>query len=296
MAVAETSFQVMGSTAQVVTRGGAAGHLARAEQRLRRLEDLWTRFSPDSEVSRVNTSDGEWTEVSPETAALIQLSELSWRMTDGLFDPTGLPAVLAAGYSSSRSDPDRRTVGVQPRDVPTPGCMDFLVTDKGVRLPAGVSLDPGGIGKGLAADIVASELSSEGVESVVVSIGGDVRVIGGWIVDLEDPFQEGRTVARLNIANGGVATSTPSHRRWESEDGNSVHLIDPRTGKPALTDVESVTIIAGEAWIAEGVATAAALIGSERAPEFIDRLGLAGIVIDNVGRLRLSNRVVAFLL
>ena len=296
MAVAESSFQVMGSTALVVTRGGAVGHLARAEQRLRRLEDLWTRFSPDSELSRVNTSDGEWTEVSPETAALIQLSELSWRMTDGLFDPTGLPAVLAAGYSASRSDPDRRTVGVQPRGVPTPGCADFLVTDKAVRIPAGVSLDPGGIGKGLAADIVASELSKEGVETVVVSVGGDVRVIGGWIVDLEDPFREGRTVARLNIGNGGVATSTPSHRRWQSEDGNSVHLIDPRTGRPALTDVESVTIIAGEAWIAEGVATAAALIGSEAAPEFIDRLGLGGIVIDNVGRLRLSNRVVEFLL
>jgi thiamine biosynthesis lipoprotein len=296
MAVAETSFQVMGSTAQVVTRGGAGGHLARAEQRLRRLEDLWTRFSPDSEVSRVNTSDGEWTEVSPETAALIQLSELSWRMTDGLFDPTGLPALLAAGYSASRSEPNRRTVGVEPRSLPSPGCANFRVTDKGVRIPAGVSLDPGGIGKGLAADIVASELSREGVESVVVSIGGDVRVIGGWIVDLDDPSQEGRTVARLNIANGGVATSTPSHRRWQSEDGNSVHLIDPRTGKPAVTDVESVTIIAGEAWIAEGVATAAALMGSEAAPEFIDGLGLAGIVIDNVGRLRLSNRVVAFLL
>jgi FAD:protein FMN transferase len=286
----------MGCTAHVVTRGERVGNLSRAKQRLGQLEDLWTRFSADSELSRVNTSDGEWTKVSQETAALVQLSELSWRMTDGLFDPTGLPAVLAAGYSASRSDPQRRTVGVQPSGDPTPGCADFLVTDNGVRIPAGVSLDPGGIGKGLAADIVACELSSEGAETVVVSIGGDLRVIGGWIVDLEDPFQEGRTVARLNIGNGGVATSTPSHRRWRSEDGNSVHLIDPRTGKPAITDVESVTIIAGEAWIAEAVATAAALIGSDAAPEFIDRLGLAGIVIDIEGRLRLSNRVIEFLL
>lgn len=286
----------MGSTAQIVIRGGGVGDLARAEQRLVRLEDLWTRFSPDSELSRINTSGGEWTEVSSETIALIQLSELGWRMTDGLFDPTGLPAVLAAGYTSSRSDPSRRTVGVPAVDLPTPGCGDFLVTEHGVRIPAGVSIDPGGIGKGLAADIVATELSREGATTVVVSIGGDLRVVGGWTVDLEDPFQEGRTVARLNIADGGVATSTPSHRRWQSEDGNSVHLIDPRTGKPSDTDIESVTVIAGEAWIAEAVATAAALVGSEAAPEFIDRLGLAGIVIANDGRLRLSTRIIEFLL
>jgi thiamine biosynthesis lipoprotein len=247
-------------------------------------------------LSRVNTCDGEWTQVSPETAALIQLSELGWRMTDGLFDPTALPALLAAGYTASRSDPNRRTIGIQPRGLPTPGCAGFQVTERGVRIPDGVTIDPGGIGKGLAADIVASELSREGIETVVVSIGGDLRVVGGWTIDLEDPFQEGRTVVRLNIGNGGVATSTPSHRRWQSEDGNSVHLIDPRTGKPAVTDVASVTVIAGEAWIAEAVATAAALVGSDAAPEFIDGLGLAGIVIDNDGRLRLSNRVVEFLL
>lgn len=286
----------MGGSAQIVIREGATGGLIRAEQRLGLLEDLWTRFSPDSDISRVNASAGEWTEVSSETVALVQLSKLGWRMTDGLFDPTELPALLAAGYTSSRSDPSRRTVGVQPAELPTPGCGGFLVSEQRVRIPTGVSIDPGGIGKGLAADIVATELSREGAATVVVNVEGDLRVVGGWTVELEDPFQEGRTIARLNIADGGVATSTPSHRRWRSEDGNSVHLIDPRNGQPAVTDVESVTVIAGEAWIAEVVAKAAALVGSEAAPELIDRHGLAGIVITKDGHLLLSSRVVEFLL
>ena len=103
-------------------------------------------------------------------------------------------------------------------------------------------------------------------------------------------------MVRLNLSQGGVATSTPRHRRWRSEIGSSRHLIDPRTGHPSETDVESVTVVAGEAWIAEVVAKAAALVGTESATALIDDLGLAGIVISDEGRVLASARFVEFLL
>jgi thiamine biosynthesis lipoprotein len=137
----------------------------------------------------------------------------------------------------------------------------------------------------------------------MVNLGGDLRTIdavpadgSGWAVDIEDPFQEGRTVVRLNLSQGGVATSTPRHRRWCSETGSRRHLIDPRTGHPSETDVESVTVVAGEAWIAEVGAKAAALVGTESATALIDDLGLAGIVISDEGRVLTSARFVEFLL
>lgn len=300
MEVSESIFGVMGSTAHVLVRNAGAETLSWVEARLRQLEEWWTRFSTASEVSRINASSGEWTPVSHETVALVELSRVGWLMTKGLFDPTGLPALLTAGYVSSRLDPSRYTSGVAASSEHSPGCEGFETDEGLVRVPSGVTVDPGGIGKGLAADIVASELIRKGASGALVNIGGDLRVVeatanGGWTVTVEDPFQEGRTVARLNLAEGGVATTTPRHRRWRSENGNNVHLIDPRHGRPTDTDVESVTVIAGEAWIAEVVAKAAAICGCDAAPDLIDDFGLAGIVISNSGRVMLSSRVVEFL-
>jgi thiamine biosynthesis lipoprotein len=302
MAASESFLQVMGGSAHLITRDGGGDVLKGAEERLRYLEELWTRFSPDSQVSTLNTRPGDWTVVSDETLALIELSRFGWLLTRGLFDPTGLPALLAAGYRSSRLDETRRTDGVQARSGPLPGCGGIEIENQSVRLPAGVTIDAGGIGKGLAADIVACEMIRDGVPGAMVNIGGDLRVVnseethGGWPVDIEDPFREGHPLARLRLTNGGVATSTPRHRRWQSEDGNALHLIDPRTGQPVETDVESVTVVAGEAWLAEVVAKAAVMSGFDAAPDLIDDLGLAGLVISVHGRMLLSTGIVEYML
>ena len=287
-------FGAMGSTVHVVVVGGPEDAHDRAASRVAELERLWSRFLDDSEMNRLNR--GEECTPSPSTVRLIQCCLRGWEMTDGLFDPTVLEAMVAAGYDRSR------TVGpgtVTAANHPSPGLAGVDPTHP--KLPDGVRIDPGGIGKGLAADLVTDELMKAGAAGALVNVGGDLRVAGrapgarGWDVAIEDPFDEERNIVTIHIADGAVATTTPSHRRWTTPDGRSTHIIDPRTGSPAVTDVASATVLAGEAWIAEAVAKAAALSGADRAIAYIEDRGLAGAVVSTEGRMLLSANIGAFL-
>lgn len=146
----------MGTTAHVLVVDGGASLVDQARQRIETLESKWSRFVGDSEVSRLNT--GETFPVSEETWMLIQCSIAGWERTAGRFDPT------------VRVDSSDRA----PRAAaPSPGCHHILTdaATRAVQLPAGVRIDPGGIGKGLAADLITTELVRAGAAGVLVSLG-----------------------------------------------------------------------------------------------------------------------------
>ena len=132
------------------------------------------------------------------------------------------------------------------------------IADDLVSLPAGMALDPGGIGKGLAADLIAAELISAGAHGCLIEIGGDVRVAGSapdgsaWRVSVDDPFELGASRGIVRLVDGGIATSSQRKRRWMSESGaHAHHLIDPRTQTSATTSIQTVTVIAATAARAE---------------------------------------------
>jgi thiamine biosynthesis lipoprotein len=170
-------------------------------------------------------------------------------------------------------------------------CSDIEVdhADSIVRLPPGTGFDPGGIGKGLAADLLVGEALRVGVAGVCVDVGGDLRVEGrsptggSWTIAVEHPARA-TPVALLDVACGAVATSTTLRRRWTVDGDARHHLIDPRTGEPSDTDIDLMTIVAGEAWRAEVLATAALLRGSSRAFDLLDdgSPGLAVTHLDEV--------------
>src|SRR6185436_20158668 len=218
---AERSFRAMGSDAQVVVVGPE--HLAdRAVARIADLERRWSRFDERSEVSGLNRHAGVPVLVSAETLELVERARDAWRMTHGWFDPTVLGAVVRAGYDRSFDAIDA---------VTSRAASSALVADAAgieiragtVRLPVGTGFDPGGIGKGLAADIVVDELRSDGAAGVCVNLGGDVRIDGAspsgdaWTVAVEHPDRHG-TIARVGVRSGAVATSTTLRRRWRSGD------------------------------------------------------------------------------
>ena len=141
--------------------------------------------------------------MSAETLELVQRSVQAWRLTGGLFDPTVLPSLVRAGYDRTFSSlppappPDQwpltQQVAAGVEDVASPepfppgswspgpldpGAEDIVVADGAVMLPAGAGFDAGGIGKGLAADLVARELMAAGAAGVCVNVGGDVRLMG----------------------------------------------------------------------------------------------------------------------
>ena len=284
-------LRAMGSTAHVVVLDGGEEHLDWAAQEAERLEGLWSRFRSDSDVARVTRDAGvRPTRVAPETFALVEQAIHAWRATAGRFDPTVLHALEAAGYDETfeavRARPQSRTVvrsappghtaiGVsvddllRGRSMPVPGCAGIVLDRDActVMLPEGVGLDLGGIGKGAAADHLATGIVARGAGGACVAMGGDVRAAGAtpggapWPIPVLDPFDDTRSMLTVPLGDAAVVTSTRLIHRWVHEGVPRHHLIDPATGHPADRGVAAVVVQAPTARWAECIAKAALVAG-----------------------------------
>ena len=199
---------------------------------------------------------GATVRLSDDTLLLVELARRAWHETGGRFDPTVLRAVEAAGYTDS-FDRLGSTVSRPPADERAIGACHAIEVDRragSVRLPAGGGFDPGGIGKGLAADLVSHDLVSEGASGGCVNIGGDLRVWGPGPGGR--PWRIGIGERTVEITDVGVATSGTDRRSWFVDDELVHHLIDPLSGRPAADGPTQATVVAGSAWRAETCATA----------------------------------------
>ncbi len=290
----------MASELQIVTAGDDAvlppSAIAEIVDLLDHLEACWSRFLADSDVSRLNLADGHAVQVDPSTITLVATMIEAWRVTEQRFDPTTLPALIDAGYRSSIDDPRRVTIlptGALRFDeghIERPSLDDVEIDlDAGtIRLPSGLTIDAGGIGKGLAADLAVDLAVRSGVEGALVSIGGDIAASGrdrddGWRVVLAHPDTDREPVGTIEVTGGGVATSSTRSRRWSHGGVERHHLIDPWTDAVSTTDLASVTVIARAGWLAEAHATAAILAGSEQVIEHLDRHELTGVAVTTDG-------------
>lgn len=281
----------MGATADVTIVDGPRALLEVARGRLTDLERRWSRFIPSSEVSRLNRADGRPTRVSYETRLLVQRALDGYHVTRGSFDPTLLGAVRRAGYVDSFE-----RLGGAPRRITSgmvTGASRIEVDEHAgtVRIPVGVGFDPGGIGKGLAADVVAAELGELGAAGACVNVGGDLRVLGeppdgfAWRVAVESPWTQGETLVQLRLRDGAVATSSRLRRRWVTADGaERHHLMDPGTGSSACSPALAATAVASAGWQAEVLAKSA-FLGAGRGLELIESLDAAAMVVVSDGIL-----------
>ena len=152
----ELAFRAMGSDAHVIVVGGPIDGATRARARIDELEQRWSRFIADSEISVLNANAGQFVEVSDDTRLLVDRAIEAWRISGGSFDPTVLGAMIRAGYDRSFDKlGEAPSAGVSALLL---GCTDIEITDRSVCLPAGTGFDPGGIGKGLAAGIAITAL------------------------------------------------------------------------------------------------------------------------------------------
>ncbi|MFI5046169.1 MAG: FAD:protein FMN transferase [Acidimicrobiia bacterium] len=295
---AETYFRAMGTSVHVLVHGDPA-LLAFARERIDHLERRWSRFLATSEVSALNALAGTPVVVSDDTVELVAAAVDAWRATNGRFDPTVLGDVLRAGYDTSYEIVATR--GGLGSSTLQHGCggIRFDRVTCIVELPAGVGFDPGGIGKGLAADLVADELLAAGALGACVNIGGDVRVEGlapddgSWVVAIEEPVSD-REIAAVRLGAGGVATSTTARRTWTAGRATMHHIIDPDTGSPAVSEIVSATAISRSARSAEVMAKAAVLAPAESALDAITVLGGVGLVVDRHGLITTSPGFAAF--
>lgn len=306
----------MGSTGRLYIAGAPDGVEPRLRARLDELEQRWSRFVDTSEVSRLNAAAGTAVVVSSDTLLLVQRARSASRRTRGWFDPTLLGPLEAAGYDRSFDlvatpglgdlvvSIDHRTPDRSPVVHDWGAACRLILMDRSastVTVPAGIGFDPGGIGKGLAADLVLAQAIGEGATAAMVNLGGDIAVgghapDGGWLVNVEDPFHAGIVAESVRIPWGAVATSSKARRRWRSTDGDiHHHLIDPATSAPSASDVAAATVIAGTCWQAESFAKAAVLAGSEIGIDLLEASGVEGLLFDERGRLHLTAGMPAYL-
>ena len=288
------SFTCMGNTANIVVIGDQQ-LLHQARLRLVDLEHKWSRFIDTSEISLINNSDGKVMYVSADTVTLVRYLVDAQSRTHGLFDPSLLPALIGLGYGASRLDNSMKSDIAPNAQWAIPLSETRIDSASGaVRLPSGATLDPGGLGKGLAADIVATELISLGASGVCVSIGGDMRIAGesegsgGWSVAVESPFNESNDLTTLALKSGGIATSSTRGKRWVGPLGEMHHVLNPSTSTPLTESAGQLvqsTVLASEAVWAEVFATALLVGGLEQGMPLIDQLGMAAMAVTVDGDL-----------
>lgn len=283
--VGQLRFRVMGSSAHVIIRAedDPGRLLVIAKQRAVELEASWSRFIPTSEISILNANAGQRVEVGKPTRTLIRRAKQAWVHTSGVFNPLQLTTLRGLGYDRTFADLGISTAPAGLEELTLGGscledchdrCGEIEVDDLAgtAKLPHGTAFDPGGIGKGLAADLIATELIELGAEGALVNLGGDLRAVGTgpnhndgqWIVDVGDTIANGHHM-QVALGSGAIATSTTRRRQWSQPDGTSRnHLIDPSTQTCVDNDLALVSVVAAEAWQAEALATALAVVGHDQ--------------------------------
>jgi FAD:protein FMN transferase len=249
-------FESLGGECELYGIDIDAAALMRGQAWIGHMHERLTRFESSSELSRFNASAGAWVAVSAEIEALLRESLRAFALSDGLVNVAVLPALLAAGYTRDfASGPTPSTAA--PRIRPLPEVLDMRPGE--ARLSPGAAIDLGGIAKGWLADRLAKDLG----ENVLVNLCGDLYASGGGTTGEGWPVGFGDKT--LLLKDMGAATSGTTKRAW----AGGHHLIDPRTGLPARTDLSEVSVLASTAADAEIYAKVALLLGTSAAPNWL---------------------------
>ena len=272
------------------------GVLQDVERLFASFEQRLSRFLPQSDLSQLNSVQDEVFKSGPTLIGAVEVALWAAALTNGLYDPTILNQLEQAGYDCSFeqvADPQPLTVhsvlvGTSTSNVSSRPNFSFRSVQVNrasgeIYRPVGVNLDLGGMGKGYTVDRAADRL--QGLGPFLINAGGDIFAYQsppgepGWQIDLTHPLQPGLSMARLHVNHKALATSTIAKRRWRQQGEVKHHLINPRTGQPAITDALSVTVAAERTVLAEVYAKVALILGAKAGLAWLQRLsGVDGLI------------------
>ncbi|MCT4559736.1 MAG: FAD:protein FMN transferase [Crocinitomicaceae bacterium] len=248
---------------------------------LKDFDQSLSTYDENSLISQINAASGSIKIPKSDSyfSACFQLSKKVHQLTEGAFDPTVFPLIKAWGFFKEMEN------------VPTDRQIDSLLIFTGfdkVNLTQNVvekrdervSLDFNAIAQGLSVDVVCEYLQNRGVLNYFVEIGGEIRVKGfnpdgnEWRIGVDVPTENPKVDVReiqdvLELTDGAVATSG-NYRKFYIKDGKKyAHTLDPKTGRPAENDLLSATVIAQSAGLADGLATAFMVMGTDKTKNWL---------------------------
>jgi thiamine biosynthesis lipoprotein len=295
------SFEALGTTAVVVSGDPrvdlpAAARAVRSE--LEYVDRTCSRFRSDSDLMRVNASLGSWVEVDPLLVEAVNVALRAARLTGGLVDLTVGGVMLRIGYD--RDFAEVAANGVAPASAPleiaAPGwwLVETSENPAAVKVAPGVHIDLGSTAKALAADRSAARAAAEIGGGVLVGLGGDIAVggpapEGGWPVGIaEDHAAVPEPGETISIASGGVATSSTTVRRWSRGARSMHHIVDPRSGRPAVGPWRTVSVCAATC-VDANIASTASIVAGDEASAWLERQGLPARLVGNDGTVHRLN-------
>jgi thiamine biosynthesis lipoprotein len=290
---------VMGTMAELRVHAAADAPVARAAldramAEIRDVDRLMAVQRPDSDVSRANREAAERAVgVDPRVLEVLRTSMEVSRLTDGAFDVTVLPVVLAWGFTGSSP---ARPAGV----VPRPAGYRTLRLDGAagtVRFSdARTGIDLGGIAKGYALDRARDVLRAAGVRSAWLDLGGEIATIGTppgggrWRIAVRHPRRSDAVLGIVEVGEAAVSTSGDAERFVDDAAGRAGHIFDPHTGRPAQGLV-TATVVAASATLADALSTAAVVMGDEAFERLARRLDVGAVLGELVPAAEIRVRV-----
>lgn len=258
------TFTVYGEDAQAA--------LQEAEECIQQVEGLWSVTDEDSEIYQANHSGGQPVTVSEETAEIISFALEMAQRTGGALDPTIYPVLTAWGFTTdSKQVPSQQQIAQLLEQV---GYDRIQINGSELTVPDGMELDLGAVGKGYTADLVTEILRRHGVTSALISLGGNIQAIGSrpdgsdWRLGIRAPWESGN-LGVLTVSDAAVVTSGGYENYFDDEQGNIYwHILDPSTGYPADSGLQSVTIVGREGKMCDALSTALFVMGAQSAEQY----------------------------
>lgn len=249
---------------------GAKEAVEKAKDEIFKIDRTLDRKDKNSEIFKLNTEKG--VKISKDTLKLIERAKAISEKTNGAFDITIAPVMDLWGfYGQEFKVPNETEIkdGIEKVDF-----RNIEITNDGVILNNNnTTIDLGAIAKGYASDIVANTIKSQGVNSAIISLGGNVMAIGNnpdgekWRVGIQSPDNSSDYIGIINVSDKAVVTSGGYERYFEENGIRYHHIIDPKTGYSANKGLKSVTVIADSGEYADGLSTALYVLGLDEGIE-----------------------------
>ena len=281
----QTQF-IFDTVCDITIYDGGRAVLSRAFELCREYDLLFSRTNPESQVYKANNAGGAPVEIDPRLTRLLELCVEMSEKSDGAFDVT-------VGAATQLWDYKNKTVPAQAqidRALTTIGYKNIVLQGNTLTLKNGAQLDLGAIAKGYVADLLCDFLREQGVQKAIINLGGNIILFGGaerWKVGVQKPFgTEQELAAMVHTADISVVTSGIYQRYFERDGLIYHHILNPYTGRPADSGLDSVTVLAQSSVVADAASTACMVFGLQPGMEFIASLpGVDAVFINKQGEI-----------